>query len=84
MTQTFDPQAFLRFCREKPAGEEYSRYEGLRSCALAQFGVPGVTGSTCRDFGVPRAVYEATVYTRHGPATFGALADRLEKVLGNG
>lgn len=77
MTTEFDTCAFLEFCRSKPADEEYDMTDSA-VCALAQFGFPGVDEFVRPEAGIPPEVYSATVWC--DPYTFGALADRLEKL----
>lgn len=84
ITRAFSAEEFLRFCREKPANERYNACVD-DGCALAQFGFPGVHERTRKDFGISRPVFVAIFGESQNFAvshTFGALADRLEKVIG--
>ena len=77
MPRTFSVPAFLAFCREMPAGEEYPWHP--RKCPLAQFGFPGVIGpDDCEAHGIPVTAFRAAALL--GPQTWGALATRLSKI----
>lgn len=67
---------FAAFCRTK-GDEEYGRCDA-DSCALAQFGHPGVQHNELR--GVPEVAFSAALAGPF-PSTFSALADRLEALI---
>jgi hypothetical protein len=71
----FDLPAFIEFVGSKPAALPYN-WADATACALDQFGVVVGDRSDGSLKGVPIEVYEAAVI--QSPATFGALAERLE------
>lgn len=80
-TQPFSVEAFLEFCRGKPARERY-RYSDTCNCASAQFvrqaGYPG------KWFEFETSVYaegRTIDYVLSEERTFGALVTRLERAL---
>lgn len=79
---------FKAFVKSKPADEAYDSAD-YSTCALGQFGCRDMTFYNCEDKGIPQEVYVAAAYPPEDDAewfaaasyfTFGALADRLEKL----
>lgn len=85
--KSFEHQC-LDFWRSKPADEEY-KFCAIRACAVYQFlsdaGYPvsAAAGTYWLDLaGVEHPLAEPVRYAARGyPYTFGAAADRLEKLL---
>jgi hypothetical protein len=74
---------FEAFARSKPADERYITYNP-GTCALAQFGYPFADSGSLKRLGIPDAAYSAAVGVSPQAATFGALADRLHRIVEQG
>lgn len=73
----FDLDAFITFCRAK--GKEAYNASDIYTCALAQFGFPGVATFDNESYGISDAVYNRVVASET-QTTFDQLVARLESL----
>lgn len=78
MTKPFNLDAFIAFCREK--GTQFYEPGDYDTCALAQFGFPGLTSADTVSAGVPLNVYIEAVSGDGREKTFVELAGKLESI----